>query len=139
MFDRTVLFVDDDQNMLNAYKRAFFGESYQLLFAQSGTEALELMATNSVQVLTVDVCMPGMSGLELIQVTKEKFPHIVPILISGQPNLDSTDVSNMVKSLHKGDIFRFVAKSASLQDATKDAIREAFDYIGANRSLIHRV
>lgn len=129
MFEKTVLFVDDDKSMIHAYKRAFLAEPYRLLFANNGTEALEIMAENPVHVLAVDVCMPGMSGLELIQTTKEKFPYIVPILISGQPNLDSRDVSTLVKSLHKKDIFRFVAKSVGMQDATREAIREAFDYI----------
>ncbi len=131
MSEKIVLFVDDDEAMLHSYKRALLEEPYQLLFAQSGAEALETMAENPVQVLAVDVCMPGMSGLELIQITKERFPHVVPILISGQPNLESQDVSSMVKSLHKKDIFRFVAKSMGIQGATKEAIQEAFAYIEA--------
>jgi len=129
MEKKTILFVDDEQAMLNTYKRAFFKEPYELLVAQDGQQALGIMKEHDVHILATDMQMPGMSGLELIEVAMKKFPQAVRILVSGQPCLDPQDVSNMVQALHRGDIFKFVAKSADVVDEVKQAVQEAAEHV----------
>jgi exonuclease V gamma subunit len=56
-------------------------------------------------------------------------PKIPPsrLLVSGHPHLDPQDISNMVQAIHRGDIFKFVAKTPDIMDAIKQAIREAIE------------
>lgn len=130
MKKKTVLFVDDEPAMLNTYRRAFHAEPYELLFAPNGQAALDIMNERHVDIIASDVQMPGISGLELIEVVQREFPQVMRILVSGQPTLDSQDVSNMVQAMHRGDIFRFVAKSHTAVDGLKEAIRDAAEQLG---------
>src|SRR5665811_2320567 len=100
MKKKTILFVDDEQAMLNSYQRAFIGEPYELLLAQSAYQALDMMKEHDVHILASDLQMPGMSGLELFEVARKEFPRTVWILVSGQPSLDPHDISSMVQALH---------------------------------------
>ena len=63
----TVLFVDDEPNILRAIKRALFSMNITLLLAESGEKALELMEKHDVHVVISDMKMPQMSGAELLE------------------------------------------------------------------------
>ena len=76
MKKKTVLFVDDEQMILNSLERGLLDEPYNKLFATSAKQALEIMEQNEVHVLVTDMRMPETSGLELLRITKQKFPKI---------------------------------------------------------------
>ena len=63
---RTVLFVDDDEMVLRSLERGLLDESYNKLFVKSCKEALEVIKREEVHVIVADMCMPEMSGLELL-------------------------------------------------------------------------
>ena len=71
MKEITILFVDDEQSVLNSLKRCLIKEPYQKLFARSGQDALEAMAKEPVQIIVSDMKMPGMSGLALLEQVKK--------------------------------------------------------------------
>jgi len=129
MQEKTVLFVDDQQTVLNACKQAFLDEPYQVLLAQNGQQGLDMLEECDVHVLVSDVLLPGMSGLELVKVARKKFPQTVLILMSGQPRLGPQDISSIVQALHRCDIFRFVAKCPDDMDAIKQAVRDAIERV----------
>ena len=85
MFDRkkvakkkTVLFVDDDEWILRSLKRGLLDESYDKLYAKNGKEALEILKRNKVHVIVTDMCMPEMTGLELLRIARKEYPNIKP-------------------------------------------------------------
>ena len=129
------MFVDAGPAMLDTYPRAFHAARYQLLFAPYGQPALAVMNEQHVDILATDIQMPGISGLELIEVVQREFPQIMRILVSGQPSLNSQDISNMVQAVHRGDIFRFVAKSPTAVDGLKEAVRDAATHMGDPRTF----
>lgn len=51
--------------------------------ADCGTKALELLETNDVHLIISDICMPVMSGLELLKAVQSRYPHILLVLLSG--------------------------------------------------------
>jgi len=59
---KTVLFVDDEERLLNSLKRGLIDEAYKCLFANSGPEALKVLETNKVHVIVTDMRMPEMNG-----------------------------------------------------------------------------
>lgn len=67
---RRILLVDDHAPLLSTLARFLRGEGYRVLTAESGEEALEKLATTSVDLALVDMLLPGMNGMELL-------PHLV--------------------------------------------------------------
>lgn len=122
---KTVLFVDDDDAMLSSLNRAFFDEPYELLVANSGEEALELMRQQEVDVVVSDMKMPGMGGQALLNTIQKLYPQVIRILFSGQPDIRQDEISTLIKTINQGDIFKFVGKTINMNADMKNAIREA--------------
>lgn len=81
---QSILLVDDDDDLvLMAIGRLFSRLGYQVVCANSGQRALEILQTQEVSVLITDHLMPGMTGLELIQRASECSPQTPTILMSG--------------------------------------------------------
>jgi len=66
MSDNSVLFVDDEQNVLNALERLFDDEEFRILTATNGKDALELVKNENIAVIVSDNCMPGMQGVKFL-------------------------------------------------------------------------
>ena len=80
-----ILFVDDDPNILDGLKRMLRAQrhEWEMSFANSGNEALEKLAETDIDVIVSDMKMPGMDGAQLLQAVREKYPHIIRIILSG--------------------------------------------------------
>ncbi len=122
MNTRTVLFVDDDQMVLNSLKRGLFEEPYNILFASSGQEALEILEQREVHVLVTDMRMPGMPGLELLRAARKKHNNVVRMVLSGY-----THVSTLLTAINQGDIYKYIPKPWKLEEQFKPAILEAIE------------
>ncbi len=123
MEKRTVLFVDDEENVLSALRRGLLDEPYNTLFARSGREALEILARSPVHVIVTDMRMPEMGGLDLLRTVKKEYPHVVRMVLSGY-----TQVTTLLTAINQGEVFRFVTKPWRLEDEFKPAVREAVQY-----------
>ena len=62
----TLLFVDDEKNILNSIRRLFRTENYNILLANSGSEGLEVLKDHEVSVIISDQRMPGMTGSQFL-------------------------------------------------------------------------
>ncbi len=120
---RTLLFVDDEIRILRSIERSLLDEPYTLLFAESGENALKLLETNEVHVIVTDMRMPGISGLDLLKIVKEKYPHIVRLVLSGY-----TQVTTLLTAINQGEIFRFITKPWKVEKEFKAALREAVEH-----------
>ena len=122
---KTILFVDDDQAMLNSLRRAFLDEPYETLFSTSGHEALETLQGQQIDIVVSDMNMPGMGGQELLNTIQEQYPQVIRILFSGQPTIAQEEISTLVQTLNHGDIFKFIGKTINMNTDVKNAIQEA--------------
>jgi CheY-like chemotaxis protein len=102
---RTVLFVDDDEAILHSLERGLLDESYNKLFAKSGRGALKVLKRKKVHVIVTDMCMPEMTGLELLRIVRKKYPNITGMVLTGY-ELD-TELQNAV---FQGEIFTLIPK-----------------------------
>jgi DNA-binding NtrC family response regulator len=118
----TILFVDDELRLLRSVERGMLDEPYHLLFAESGKDALKLLAENEVHVLVTDMRMPEMTGLELLKIVKEQYPQIVRIVLSGY-----TQVTTLLTAINQGEIFRFITKPWKMEEDFKPAIWQAIE------------
>ena len=62
----TLLFVDDEKNIINSIRRLFRTENYNILLANSGSEGLEVLKDHDVSVIISDQRMPGMTGSQFL-------------------------------------------------------------------------
>ena len=102
---RTVLFVDDDDQILRSLERGLRDESYNKLFVKSGKEALEILRKEEVHVIVTDMCMPEMTGLELLRTVRKEYPNITGMVLTGF-ELD-TELQNAAE---QGEIFKLISK-----------------------------
>ena len=131
-----ILLVDDEANVLSALARALFDEPYEVICVQSGEEALELLEHTPFKLVISDERMPGMPGSELLALVKERWPHILRILLTGHATLEAA-----MKAVNQGEIYRFFTKpwdDTELKFAIRSAI-ERYDLEEENRRLLATV
>lgn len=83
----SILFVDDDPQLLSSIRRSLRDQSgrWTMMFAGSAGEALDLMSSGAVDVVVSDFQMPVMSGLELLTLTESLYPRTLRVMLTGQP------------------------------------------------------
>jgi CheY-like chemotaxis protein len=82
-----VLLVDDDDAVRNVGAAMLEEMGFVVTSAASGAEALKALETHSFGLLLTDVAMPGMSGVELAQVVRKRFPDLPILFASGYADL----------------------------------------------------
>jgi DNA-binding NtrC family response regulator len=83
-----LLLVDDDANTLASLSRAFRLAGHEATVCDNAGRALELLRTDSFDLILSDVVMPGKSGLELLEDLKKAGVKTPVVLISGQANIE---------------------------------------------------
>ncbi|MDP1534245.1 MAG: response regulator, partial [Rubrivivax sp.] len=101
----TVLCVDDEPNILSALKRALRPPGYRVLTAEGGAQALQLMETQTVDLIVSDMRMPGMDGAQLLEQARGRWPETVRVLLTGHADMSAT-----VAAINRGRIFRYLSK-----------------------------
>lgn len=86
-----ILFVDDEQKVLDGLRRLLHckRKEWDMVFANSGAEALKLFEERSFAVIVTDMRMPGMSGDELLTEIRKRHPETIRLVLSGQADKDS--------------------------------------------------
>ncbi len=118
----TVLFVDDEINILKALQRLLRNEPWTVLTASRGSEALELLDRHPTQIVVSDQRMPEMSGVELLSAIRERHPGIVRLMLTGY-----TEMNVAVEAINQGEIFRLITKPWN-DDELRATLRQAFDH-----------
>ncbi len=78
-----VLLVDDEIHALQGYEMQLLGGGItNFISCQSGKDALEMLASQTVSMILLDLRMPGISGEEVLSVVSERYPHIPVIIIT---------------------------------------------------------
>jgi DNA-binding NtrC family response regulator len=85
---KTVLIVDDDEGMRDTLS-AVLRRDYRLLKAATGEAALQIMEKEDVDLLMLDVRLPGINGFEVLKIVKENYAYVEVIIISVLKELDA--------------------------------------------------
>jgi HD-like signal output (HDOD) protein/CheY-like chemotaxis protein len=85
MSKKSILFVDDNENVINGIQRQLrsFRQQWQLFFANSGQQALDLMSKQTIDLVITDMMMPRMDGAELLKEINRLYPNTVRMILSG--------------------------------------------------------
>ena len=118
-----VLIVDDNDLMRTLLRGILRSESCHVVGeARNGLIALEMVEKTVPDVVFLDVMMPEMNGIEVLQVIRERHPGIQVIMITGKPS-----VENVQESIHAGAA-GFIVKpfnTARVLDTLQKALQNA--------------
>ena len=118
----TVLFVDDEVNILKALKRLLKNEPFEVLTATCAAEALEQLQHSEVQVVVSDQRMPEMSGADFLSRLRDRFPETIRMMLTGHTEMDTA-----VEAINRGEIFRLITKPWN-EDVLRSSLRQALDH-----------
>lgn len=115
-----ILFVDDETAFLDAMRRRLVKRGLDVETAVSGMEALEFLSDgdSSVEVVILDVKMPGMDGIETLGEIKRKYPMIEVIMLTAHATVGSA-----IEGMKRG-AFDYLMKPADI-DVFTGKIEEA--------------
>jgi len=105
--------IDDDPAALELIREALSQEGVEILTAKEAAEGLELVSQTHPEIVLLDLLMPGIKGMELLERIVEICPTTDVILITGQYSTDSA-----VEAIHKG-ASDYITKPVSIDDLRK--------------------
>ncbi len=100
---KRILIVDDDKTILNIFSDVFRLKGYIVDTAESGAEAISKTGKEFFNLVLLDIKLPDMSGLDLLNSMRETIPKMVKIVVSGYANAE-----NSVAALNRGADAYFV-------------------------------
>jgi response regulator RpfG family c-di-GMP phosphodiesterase len=118
----SLLLVDDEENVLHSLRRALRTEPYNIFTAQGGEAALQILSTNTIDLIISDSRMPVMDGPTLLAHVQSEWPDRMRILLTGQP-----DIRSAIKAINDGRIYRYISKPWD-DDELCQTIDEALAY-----------
>ncbi len=84
-----LLLVDDEERFLQTTAKLLERRGYDPLTAKSGADALDILRTQAVHVVILDVKMPGMDGNEVLREIKRQYPMVEVIMLTGHATVES--------------------------------------------------
>lgn len=105
---KTVLFVDDEESILEIVAEYFTHKGYHVLTAPNGVEALKVIVGHHIDCCFTDINMPEMTGLELAERLRAADNTIPVVIMTGYPSLDNT-----IRTLRNG-VVDFLIKPVNL-------------------------
>jgi len=127
----SLLFVDDEKNILSSLKRLFRSEGYTIHLANSGAQGLELLDKEKIDLVISDMRMPEMNGAEFLEKVANKWPKVTRILLTGY-----SEVSATIDAVNKGSIYKYISKPWEDNDI-KLTVRNALEAQGIEKERDH--
>jgi signal transduction histidine kinase len=118
MEERAALLIVDDERGPAESLRMIFKPSYNVFTASGGQQALEILHSTPIDVVTLDLRMPAMSGVEVMERIKQYDPDIEVIVVTGYSSLDSA-----IRGLRHG-VFDYISKPFDVPQIS-DLVRRA--------------
>ncbi len=119
-YQRTLLIVDDEKNILSSLKRLFRKSGVKVLTAENADQALEVLALNEIGIVLSDLSMPETNGIELLQLVQELYPYPVRMILSGKSEFESAR-----DAINKSSIHKFITKPWTNNELLED-VEQAF-------------
>lgn len=115
-----ILIVDDEDDFREAIMKRLRARKMEVEGANSGPQALEMLAEKDFDVIILDVKMPGMDGIEALRAIKQQKPLVEVIMLTGHASVESG-----IQGMQLG-AFDYVMKPVALDDLM-DKLRQAYE------------
>jgi EAL domain-containing protein (putative c-di-GMP-specific phosphodiesterase class I)/CheY-like chemotaxis protein len=133
-----VLLVDDEEPLIRAISRALVKNGYHVTSAPDGMEATRRLDEGSFDLVMSDIAMPGMGGIELLHVVRQRDLDVPVILMTGSPTVDTATkaiqlgvLGYLVKPFPMPEVIAAADRAIQMNRLARIK-REAFEYL--NRS-----
>jgi DNA-binding NtrC family response regulator len=110
-----IMLVDDEERFLQTTKKLLERKGYQVATALSGSEALDSLQKEDIQVVILDVKMPGMDGMATLKAIKNRHPLVEVIMLTGHATVESA-----VEGLKSGAA-DYLMKPTDIEDLIRKA------------------
>ncbi len=104
-----ILVVDDEEGILESISGILGDEGYDTITTTTGEDALNIISDADIDLVILDVWLPGIDGIETLKKMKEQWPDIAVLMVSGHGNIDLA-----VKATKLG-AYDFLEKPLSLE------------------------
>jgi len=118
---KRILVVDDDDDLRMIIRESLESDRYEVIEAENGNIALQLMETESFDLMITDLMMPGIKGIELLNRVKQINPEIGALLMSAYGTVETA-----VQAMQKG-AFDFITKPFSISHI-ESRVNRFFEY-----------
>jgi len=145
---KSIMVVDDEKDIRQSLEGVLKDEGFQVHLAEDGAGALRLLEERAIDIILLDIWMPGMDGLEVLEKIKERERELPVVMISGHGTIDTA-----VKATKLG-AYDFIEKPLSLDKvililnhaldqrslseenrALREEIAKDYAIIGKNRAI----
>src|SRR5215203_1233625 len=125
---KTVLIVDDDEGMRDTLS-AVLKRDYRLLRASTGEAALQIVEKEDIDLMLLDVRLPGISGFEVLRIVKENYSLIEVLMISA-----INEIETAVQAMKHG-AYHYITKDFDY-DQLRNVVRNASERQDLNRQVM---
>jgi DNA-binding NtrC family response regulator len=126
---KTLLIVDDDEGMRDTLT-AMLRRDYRVLRVATGEAALQMMAKEDVDLMLLDVRLPGINGFEVLKIVRENYPYVEVIVISAIKELEAAIEAMRYGAYHYiskdfdlDGVRTLVANASERQDLSRHVMR----------------
>ncbi len=144
-----ILVIDDEKSIRNTLKDILEYENYEVLLAKDGNEGLEFLKKDTYDLVLLDIKMPEMDGLEVLELIKKDYSNLPIVMISGHGNIDTAvtalkngaydfiekplDLNRLLVSVRNGlDHSELVEETKTL----RRKINKKYDMIGESKPIL---
>jgi DNA-binding NtrC family response regulator len=136
-----VLIIDDEKSFTEELYEFFQKSGYYCLEANTGQEGLEILKHQEIDLLVLDVLLPGMNGIDVLKEVKVTYPNMEVIVVSGHGNIDT-----VIKAMRLGalDYLRKPFRHTDIQIAIERTqkylhLQQMLRHIEEKYSLISKI
>ena len=126
-----ILVIDDDTGVRRFIVECLEMLGYRVSQASSGADGLAGLAADPPDLLIVDFAMPGMNGVEVVQLARERTPHLAIVLATGYADMEAVE-----KTVGLGAVLRKPFRINDLQSAVRDALLQRREKILADEAVV---
>ena len=128
---RRILCIDDDPDALRVLSEYLALEGYEVVAATDGASGIQMLAQEEVQLVITDLNMPGLTGMDVIEIVHKNYPDLQIMVVTGYGTIET-----VLEALHKGavdylvkpyllEILKLSLGKAERQMAVEERLRRA--------------
>jgi DNA-binding NtrC family response regulator len=121
------LFIDDDELVISAVRRALRRESFETYFTSDPESAFRMVKEHSIDAVVSDHSMPTMTGIEFFSILRRLHENVRRVMMTGQSDREIT-----LGAINSGRVERFIEKPWT-NEALSQALRELDAEVCASR------
>ncbi len=127
-----ILIVDDEQANLSALKRTLrvlkqtFDHEYNIFSATNGDDAWSIIERNDISFIIADHLMPGMTGVELLEKTLQKYPDTIRIILTAH-----TDEKLLIDAINRVHVHGYIIKPWEPEDII-EVVKQGYENYGTD-------